>query len=268
MIRTIFHHADLNFSIAHSFEGRDFIFQHGLCGEAAQPAGVFPGHIGWRCATIECRGHGKSDAGSPYGFSIGTFADDVAAYIDTSCVAPVAIGGISMGAAIALRLAVKRPDLVRALVIARPAWRVDAAPHNMQPNALVGELLNKYTAQEARLRFDASAIAATLAQHGPDNLTSLQRFFARQPLAVTRELLCRISADGPGVTESEVGGLKIPTLIIGHERDYVHPLNLARDLADMIPGARLAIITPKATGPALYKVDFSAALAQFLKELT
>lgn len=268
MIRSIFSHADLNFCVARSFDGPDFIFQHGLCGDAAQPADVFPAHIGWSCVTLECRGHGQSEAGSPEGFSIGTFADDLAAYIEARGGAPVVIGGISMGAAIALRLAVKRPDLVRALVITRPAWRVDAAPHNMQPNALVGELLRTYPAQEARQRFDASATAAMLAQQAPDNLASLRGFFMRQPLSVTAELLSRISADGPGVSQSEVRALTLPTLVIGHERDYVHPLELARELADMIPAARLAIITPKAIDPAQYKADFGAALTQFLKELT
>ena len=268
MIRAAFHRAGLTFSVANSFEGADFIFQHGLCGDAGQPADVFPAGIGWRCTTLECRGHGQSEPGSPEDFSIATFADDLAAYIEAACTAPVVIGGISMGAAIALRLAVKRPDLVRALVIARPAWRVDAAPQNMQPNALVGALMRKYTAPEARQNFDASATAAMLTAQAPDNLASLHGFFTREPLEITRELLCRISADGPGVIESEVRALKIPALVIGHERDYVHPLQLARDVADMIPAARLAIITPKATNPAKYKAEFAAALTQFLKELT
>ncbi len=51
--------------------------------------------------------------------SIATFCDDIAAYIEKNLTPPIVIGGISMGAAIALRLAVKRPDLVKALIIAK-----------------------------------------------------------------------------------------------------------------------------------------------------
>ena len=49
-----------------------------------------------------------------------------------------------MGAAIALRLAVKQPELVRALVLARPAWVTEPAPPNMQAYAEVGELLSRF----------------------------------------------------------------------------------------------------------------------------
>jgi pimeloyl-ACP methyl ester carboxylesterase len=103
-------------------EGPDFVFQHGLCGDSGQTAEVFPDDAPFRRVTLECRGHGRSEAGEPAHLSIATFADDVAAMIEMQRGAPVILGGISMGAAIALRLAVKRPQLVRALVLARPAW--------------------------------------------------------------------------------------------------------------------------------------------------
>ena len=58
-------------------EGPIVFFQHGLCGDAAQPAAVFP--EGARLAVLDCRGHGESPAGAVRSFSIATFADDVLA---------------------------------------------------------------------------------------------------------------------------------------------------------------------------------------------
>ena len=72
-------------------------------------------------------------------------------------------GGISMGAAIALRLAVKRPDLVGALVLSRPAWLFAPAPDNMRPIALVAELLRKHAVPIAREMFERSETAMRLA---------------------------------------------------------------------------------------------------------
>jgi pimeloyl-ACP methyl ester carboxylesterase len=172
-----------------------------------------------------------------------------------------------MGAAIALRLAVVRPDLVAALVLARPAWTTAAAPSNMQPNALVGDLLFRYSPEEARDQFEISELVGTLKASAPDNLVSLRKFFSRQPHSVTRELLCRISADGPGVSKLEIEAIKVPTLIIGHARDFVHPLAMAKDLATMIPCATLVEITPKAENWERYRNDFKTALAAFLKGL-
>ena len=244
------------------------LFQHGLCGDALQPAEMFPSESGWRCLTLECRGHGESEAGSPEEFSLATFAEDLVSLIEAQSLTPVVVGGISMGAALALRLAVLRPDLVRALVLARPAWTMEAAPLNLQPNALVGDLLRRYPPEEARAQFEASEVARNLEENAPDNLASLRSFFSRQPVSVTRELLCRISADGPGISGSEIEAIQVPTLIIGMERDFIHPLAKARELATTIPGATLVEITPKAVNRDLYRRDFTAALLAFLKELT
>jgi pimeloyl-ACP methyl ester carboxylesterase len=172
-----------------------------------------------------------------------------------------------MGACIALRLAVTRPHLVGALVLARPAWLTNEAPANMAPNALVGELLESHSASEARARFEATPLVAQLALEAPDNLASLRGFFAREPLGTTAELLTRISADGPGVSKADLRALKIPVLVIGHSKDYVHPLYLAKELASLIPQAQFVEIMPKASDPARYRDDFRAALAPFLKGL-
>ena len=246
--------------------GLPVVFQHGLCGDAAQPAEIFPFDLPARCLTLECRGHGGSEAGDSEHFSLQTFADDLAAWLDSLALGPIVLGGISMGAAIALRLAIVRPDLVRALVLARPAWIVEAAPANMEPNALVGTLLASHGGEKARMLFEASDTARDLAAGAPDNLASLRGFFSREPQAVTAALLARISADGPGISRADIAALRIPTLVIGTEVDAIHPLGHAETLAALIPGARLARITPKALDKPRYVQDFRATLAQFLSE--
>jgi pimeloyl-ACP methyl ester carboxylesterase len=154
-----------------------------------------------------------------------------------------------------------------ALVLARPAWVVGAAPATMLPNAVVGELLHRYPPPEARERFEASDLAHRLEAEAPDNLASLRGFFTREPVAVTSELLTRIAADGPGVDGRAVEALRVPTLVIGHGRDLVHPLAQARTLTAMIPGARMVEIAPKAGGLDRYRSEFRAALSTFLLAL-
>jgi pimeloyl-ACP methyl ester carboxylesterase len=246
--------------------GTPMVFQHGLCGDARQTLDAFPLDLPAGCLTLECRGHGASEAGDTSSFSIATFAGDIAAWIENLGLGPVALGGISMGAAIALRLAVTRPELVRALVLARPAWISEAAPANMAPNGVVGDLLARYTAEEARERFEALETTRDLGLHAPDNLASLRGFFTRAPQAVTSALLSRISADGPGVTREQIAALRLPALVIGTEVDAIHPVGHAQALASMIPGARFVSITPKALDKSRYTQDFRATLAQFLSE--
>lgn len=262
-----FRRSGLSLAVHGTGFGRKMVFQHGLCGDAAQSAEVFPGGTDWHAVTMECRGHGASDAGPPEDLSIATFADDLIAWLAAEGHGPVVLGGISMGAAIAQRIAVTRPDLVSALVLARPAWVTEHAPANMRANALAGDLLARHDPETALALFDESPTARRLAIEAPDNLLSLRGFFHREPAAVTSALLTRIPADGPGVTAADLAALRIPVLVVGHGLDEVHPVGLARVLATLIPGARLVEITPKAQDREAYRHDFREALHSFLKEI-
>jgi pimeloyl-ACP methyl ester carboxylesterase len=106
-----------------------------------------------------------------------------------------------------------------------------------------------------------------MAETAPDNLASLRGFFSRVPLHVTAHLLMAIAADGPGVSEKDVAAIAVPTLIIGHKRDDIHPLAHAQRLASLIAQAKFVEVMPKATDPARYAEDFRCAVAQFLKSL-
>lgn len=243
--------------------GMPVVFQHGLCGDARQTAEAFPRDPRFRRITLECRGHGGSDIAEP--LSIASFTDDLAGLIETMR-PPLVIGGISMGAAIALRLAVIRPDLVRGLCLIRPAWLTDAAPPNMQPNAEIGDLLAALPAAAAKAAFMAGDTARRLADTSPDNLASLTGFFAREPLADTARLLQAISADGPGVTQADLAALTLPVLICGSRADAIHPLSHAETLATLIPRARLVELPPKGHDKPLHLAALHAALTDFLQE--
>ena len=248
--------------------GMPLVFQHGLGGSEAQVAEAMPDLPSVRRLTLECRAQGGSEPGSRRPFSIGAFADDVMAFCDARGVDRFVAGGISMGAAIALRLAVSHPARVGALILARPAWLFDAAPENMRPYAEVAGALRAASSRaEAKARFASSPIAAMLGRDAPDNLASLLGFFDRPDAAVTADLLGDIAADGPGVTRAEAAALRLPTLVIGHAVDHAHPLAKAEALAATIPGATLIRIPPKAGEKAAHLAAFRAAVAAFLDRL-
>lgn len=241
--------------------GLPVIFQHGLCGDARQTAEAFPGDPRFRLLTLECRGHGASDFDPQP--SLAKFTDDVVALAATLG-RPVPIGGISMGAAIALRLAVTRPDLVSHLMLVRPAWGTDPAPPNMAPNAEVGLTLMRLPVAEGRATFLASDTATGLSRTSPDNLASLTGFFDRTPVSRTAILLTAISRDGPDVTPADLHALRVPTLIAGCAKDAVHPLALSQHLADLIPGATHITLPPKGDDKAAHIAALHSAITAFL----
>ncbi|MCW6507005.1 alpha/beta fold hydrolase [Lichenifustis flavocetrariae] len=248
-------------------EGAPLLFQHGLGGSEMQVAENVPDLAGTRRLTLDCRAQGSSTAGTTRPFSIGLFAADALAFCDARGVESFAVGGISMGAAIALHLAVRHPNRVRALILARPAWLFDPGPENMRPYAAVAHALRHAPPAEAKAAFIRSDTAAMLAKEAPDNLASLLGFFDRPDPEPTADLLGAIAADGPGVSRAEARALKLPTLVIGHGVDHAHPLATAKILAETIPNARLVEIPPKATDKAAHIVAFRAAVTRFLHDL-
>jgi pimeloyl-ACP methyl ester carboxylesterase len=244
--------------------GPAVIFQHGLGGDIAQVREIFPEMPPVRRITLECRAQGGSEPGQTSGFTIATFADDVAFLASQLGVRRAIVGGISMGAAIAVRLAVKKPELVGGLLLVRPAWLFASGPENMKPIAFVAELLRRYDLAAARDAFERSETARRLAREAPDNLASLRGFFDRPNPRVMAALLGAIAADGPGVTEDDVRKISIPSLVIGCGEDAVHPLALAAQLAAMIPGTAFVEITSKSVDRPRYIAESRSALSAFL----
>jgi pimeloyl-ACP methyl ester carboxylesterase len=243
------------------------VFQHGLGGGEAQTGECFPPDAGVRRITLECRAHGGSDPDPAHRYSIAAFADDVLALCDALRIDRFVAGGISMGAAIALRIATRHPERVRGLVLVRPAFLFDPAPPNMRPNALVADYLASDPPGVGKDRFMATDCARELAREAPDNLASLTGFLDRGPSPALAELLRRIANDDPGVSREQARALRVPALVVGSEIDRIHPLGMARELAATVPGARLARVTPKARDKAAHLAEVGAAIRAFLRAL-
>ena len=141
--------------------GQPVLFQHGLCGDARQTAGSLSAA---RQPSAASRSNAAAMAGPSRAirahFSIARFADDAARLIWTRCASGRSSSVASpWAAAIAMRLAVTRPDLVRGLVIARPAWSTErrAAEHAAQCRS--GRPADAVAAGAAQAAFMAGATA-------------------------------------------------------------------------------------------------------------
>jgi pimeloyl-ACP methyl ester carboxylesterase len=245
-------------------EGVPVLWQHGLGATQAQVAEVFPESSKLRRITMECRGHAESQLGAPEALSIPQFADDAVALLDHLGVGRAVVGGISLGAAIALRLAVHYPERVSELIIARPAWVDDSAPERLRIYIDVAELLARDGTERGLERFQATGRYRLVLGESPDNAASLRGFFHRSNPESTVALLSRIPAQGSGVTREQMSRLVLPALVIANEGDYVHPMAMAIEVARLIPGASLKVIPSKNSNRDAYVEGFKAVLAEFL----
>ena len=248
--------------------GLPLLYQHGLGGAEPQVSETVPDHPGIRRLTLECRGHGASEPGAARPFSIALFAADALAFCDAQHADVFVAGGTSMGAAVALRLAARHPERVRGLILARPAWLFAPAPDNMRPFAEAAAAIRAAPLAAAKAAFAASPTGRRLAREAPDNYASLIGFFDAASPGILADVLDDIARDGPGVTRDEAAALAVPTLVIGHAEDLVHPLATAEALAATIPGAVLARVPSKQSARPAHVAAFRAAIAGFLASLT
>src|SRR6516165_7247778 len=116
-----FTRAGITFHYHDTGEGTPFVFQHGLGGDISQPLGLYRPGPGTRLIAFDMRGHGQTfPLGDIEELSMATLADDAVALLDFLGIGRAVVGGISLGSAVAVRVAVQLPDRVLGLVLSRP----------------------------------------------------------------------------------------------------------------------------------------------------
>jgi len=260
--------------------GESLVFQHGIGGDVQQPSRfLIPERTGIRAGALnifhaDFRGHGQSELGPVQSLSIATLASDLEALLNHLELEQSIVGGISLGAAVALRLAVEHPHRCRALIISRPAWTVGQMnARARQAYALVADLLAvgdwRSSASDA---LEHSDILQSLDALCPDAAKSLRgqlRSVLNNPEmrdhAITR-LQQLPASTGLGDQGMSLSLVRCPTLILAAEGDPFHPFDYACFLAKSLPNCRLVQITPKSAlddRPHLEEVDME--IGRFLQ---
>lgn len=245
-------------------KGAAFVFQHGLGGDWAQPVELAGDALPRRLIAMSCRGHGATDPlGEPGALSVATFADDVAALAAHLRLGRFVLGGISMGAALSLRLASRRPDLVERLVLVRPAWLTAPRPPHLEILLLIAAHLRR--AGGAGLAdFILTSAYRAVAAESPDNAASLRRQFEVADPLRRATVLERIVACEPGVSDADLARLHLPVLVIASGEDALHPIALAQELAGRLPQGELRLVTSKSVDPLRHAAEVRQALAEVL----
>lgn len=260
-----FIHDRLSFHYRDAGSGLPFVFQHGLGGDVSQPFGLFQPPEGIRLLAMDCRGHGETrPVGDEAKIALTAFADDLAAWLDFLAIQPAVIGGISMGAAVALHFTLRNPQRVAGLVLSRPAWLAGPMESNARLFGSVASLIRQYGGKEGWNQYRQTPEYAELARDFPDTAASIQGQFLspRAEDAVTR--LERLPSDSPCQSLELLAQIGVPTLVLGNRRDPIHPFTFAEILASKIPGATLVEIASKNDNLERHQLDVQQALTEFL----
>ena len=187
---------------------------------------------GLRLVCYDKRGHGLS-ANPPGPYTIDQLADDAAGLIEALDLRDVVFVGLSIGGLIGQALALKRPDLLRALVVSNSAAKIGTDQMwNDRVNAIREFGLIAVGAPTME-RWFSPGFRAT------PELALWQRMLERQP-ADGYIACCQAIASAD--LRREVGAIKLPVQMIAGSLDGSTPPELVRASGQLIPGSRYAEI--------------------------
>lgn len=181
---------------------------------------------GNRVILIDLLGHGDSDQPKHSRFySMEIFAKQVVGLLDYLDIPEAVIGGTSLGANVTLEVAAHAPDRTRAMFIEMPVLE-RAAP---AAGLLFLPLVIAYAELASVFDFTNRFMRAIPRGIGPLYWDVMLDLLSRDPTpsaAVLHGLLTGRMAPHPTDREK----IDVPTLIMGHERDLLHPLSDAEAL--------------------------------------
>lgn len=213
---------------------------------------------GLRVIRADARGHGGS--GRPAGpWNLGALVRDTERLMDHLGLRDAVVMGCSMGGMVAQALAVKRLDLVRALVLANTAPRIATEAIWQDRIAQVRAAGSVAVLAEATaVRWFGRAASGDLARHWQDRLA-----------ACDPEGWCLAAGAVAGADlYTPTAGLRLPVLCLAGDRDGSTPPDMVRELADLIPGAAFHLIRGAGHLPMLDQPEATAgAVTAFLQRI-
>jgi 2-hydroxy-6-oxonona-2,4-dienedioate hydrolase len=245
--------------------GEPIILLHGTGGEGARWMPTIQGlaAANFGVIAIDQIGFGQSDKPLTI-YHSGVFAGFLSQFMKTIGVPKAAIIGQSMGAGVALYLAVHHPEMVERLVLVDGGgYRSAAETQKAPPNWHNLQIANAGTLEESReylekLYYDHSFVTDKLVE---------QNLILRLRSASTTEGMQTANDRGlGGVTEDEVRGIKAQTLLIWGMNDPLSSVANADKLNGAIKNSRKVLFEKAGHYPFLEHADkFNQVVLEFLK---
>lgn len=194
----------------------------------------------YRCLSFDFRGQGQSEITAD-GYDLDTLTEDTAAIIEAAGNPPVHFLGFSMGGMVGLRLAIRRPELLRSLTLVDTSAEVDEPKLRRKARLLVFFTRcfgpRAVTWQVMPLFFGEDFLEDP---HRQDQVAEWRgHFVANDRVGVTRAVSGVITREP---VASELDRIQLPTLILIGEEDVLTTLAKARRMQAAIKGAKLVLI--------------------------
>jgi 3-oxoadipate enol-lactonase len=220
---------------------------------------------GWSRIAPDLRGMGQSDA-PDLGYSMETYAADLAALLDLLGMEQAVLVGHSMGGYIAFEFLRRWRNRVRGLVLVDSRAESDT-PEGKRNRDSAATLAREQGAEAIAEAMLGRILGPTTQADAPATVDRVRALMAASPVAglVGALAAMRERSDSTALLP-ELDGL--PTLVIVGDEDELTPPTQARAMADAIPGASLVVIRTAGHLPTVERpVETTDAIVAFLEGL-
>lgn len=200
-------------------------------------------------------------------YDVRTLAADAAALADRLGLARFHLIGSSMGGAIAQELALARAEQVASLTLCvsyggNGAWGRERA-------RLLRARAERGDDDELALELMLSTLSEQSFEEISGQLDAMTQMVLAYPHRQRREgYLRQLEAGATHETRDRLGGLRMPVHVIGAAQDMFVPVWKSRELAALIPGARLSIVEAAAHAVNLERTaEYNRLVLEFLREV-
>ncbi len=191
----------------------------------------------YRCVAWDHRGQGASSVPEGRIVTIEAVTTDAIALIEALGIAPVHFVGLSMGGFVGIRLAARRPDLVRSLVLLETAADPEPPAHLPRYRSLT--LAARTFGVQRWLADRVMKIlcgASTLSDPAlSDRVDHIRQLLMRNQRSIYKAIHGVLERDG---VEHELSQIRCPTLVVRAQEDAAIALERSRALVEGIEGAR------------------------------
>lgn len=197
-----------------------------------------------RLITVDLPGHGRTAWADPDRLSVERTADDLATILQRAGAVPADVLGYSLGARIALRLAVAHPSAVGRLVLESPSAGLRTAAERATRRRADGALAARIERDGIAAFVDEWERQPVFASHASLPRARAARLRAMRLANDPRGLAASLRGAGQGTMEplfDRLDAIAAPTLVIAGALDE-RGSSRAIDVARRIPGARLEIL--------------------------
>lgn len=193
---------------------------------------------GRRLLAPDLSGHGDSDRG-PGPYDAPRLAEEAGAWLDAVAPGPVVLAGNSLGGELAARLALRRPDATRALVLLDPAGVASPEPAALRDSLLAGTNPLIPTTRAEFDRLVAFAYERDPGIPGPARDVLAADGARRAPFL--RLLFAALQAE-PGGLADRLSEIRAPALVIWGAEDRVLDPSAAAVWAERLGEAKLVVL--------------------------